>query len=83
MKANTRGEHPSEKNPTPEHNTQVVPSTTTAVCVNSTNTVLLQTAKADVYNPTRPQSVTRIRILLDGGSQRSYVTKQIQEALAL
>ncbi len=70
MKANTKGEHPSEKNPTghpPELNPQsgaFVSSTTTAVCVNSTNTVLLQTAKADVYNPTKPESVTKIRILL-------------------
>lgn len=51
--------------------------------VNSINTVLLQTAKGDVYNPAKPQSVTKIRILLDSGSQHSYITKQVQEALAL
>lgn len=89
MKAHTKGEHHAEKNSTrhpPELNPlagSFVPSTMTAVWVNSTNTVLLQTAKADVYNLARPQSVTKISILLDVGSQRWYITKQVQKALAL
>ena len=45
--------------------------------------MLLQTARALVYNPTAPQSPQEIRMVLDAGSQRSYVTNRIKDALAL
>jgi len=60
----------------------LVPSTT-AMCADTTMAVLLQTARADVYSPMSPQSVMKVRVLLDNGSQRSYITNCIQQALAL
>ena len=50
---------------------------------SSVNTVLLQTAKATVYNPGNSHRNLTIGIILDGGSQRSYVTERIRDALNL
>ncbi len=57
--------------------------TTTAMCANAKTFVLLQTATVDVYNPLSPQSHVKVRVLLDSGSQRSYVTDRLQRSLAL
>ena len=46
-------------------------------------TVLLQTAWARVYNPSTPQPARELRILLDSGSQRSYITERAQRLLKL
>lgn len=58
---------------------------TTAVMhnVNANMPVLLQTARAHVYNVDDPQSTKEVRILLDSGSQRSYVAERIQKTLSL
>ena len=40
---------------------------------------LLQTAKATVYRPGKPHRRMTARIILDGGSQRSYVTERIKK----
>ena len=53
------------------------------MCVGSKNTVLLQAAKATVYNPGNSHRKMTIGIILDGGSQRSYVTERIRDALNL
>ena len=53
------------------------------MCVGTRNTVLLQTAKATVYNPGNSHRKMTIGIILDGGSQRSYVTERIRDALNL
>ena len=45
--------------------------------------VLLQTARACVYNTEQSQSAMEIRIILDSGSQRSYVTTRVKETLGL
>ena len=58
-------------------------SVNTCMCVGTKNTVLLQTAKAAVYNPGNGHRKMTIAIILDGGSQRSYVTERIQDALNL
>ena len=50
--------------------------TTTTMCTNNMTTLLLQTARADVYNPLTPQSLIKVRLLLDSGSQRSHVTNR-------
>jgi hypothetical protein len=44
---------------------------------------LLQTARATVYNPTQPEVQMRVRIVLDTGSQRSYVSSTVQNQLNL
>ena len=60
------------------------PSTTTGLyCVNSDTPVLLQTAQAYVHKPTSPACGVTIRLMLDGGSQRSYITERVREALGL
>ena len=50
---------------------------------SSVNTVLLQTGKATVYNPGNSHRKLTIGIILDGGSQRSYVTERVRDALNL
>ena len=82
--------------PTPTHSNTVTtsvldptapvfntPPTSTALYVDSSKSVLLQTAVAEAYNPTNPSSTVRIRIILDSGSQRSYLTKRIKNILGL
>ena len=45
--------------------------------------VLLQTARASVFQPHRPLLTTVVRIILDSGSQRSYITDMVRKNLAL
>ena len=47
-----------------------------------TQTVLLQTARAVAYDETG-SNVVPVRILLDNGSQRSYITEQLSAKLNL
>ena len=54
-----------------------------AFCMSSTQGVLLQTAQAVVFNPDNPQHSKRVRIVLDSGSQRSYITQRLQHELSL
>ena len=70
---------------TPTLNPEALPfgSTTTALCASETKTVLLQTARARVYNPSTPQPAIKLRVLLDSGSQRSYVTERARRLLKL
>lgn len=56
---------------------------TTAVCSTNTRSVLLQTARAVTYNPTFPDTRVELRILLDGGSQQSYMTERAAKKLNL
>ena len=46
-------------------------------------TVLLQTARAVIYNPVKPTRRMEIRILFDSGSQRSYLTERVRARLRL
>ena len=45
--------------------------------------VLLQTASVEVYNPTNPSLTIKLRLILDSGSQRSYLTEQVKNTLGL
>ena len=56
---------------------------TTSVYIDANTTVLLQTARALVYNPDMPQFPQEIRMVLDPGSQRSYVTNRVKDVLQL
>ena len=58
-------------------------STLTTLCSSYNQTVLLQTARAKVYNPSSPHQVTELCVLLDSGSQRSYITERAQRLLRL
>uniref|UniRef100_A0A1X7TZM9 Uncharacterized protein n=1 Tax=Amphimedon queenslandica TaxID=400682 RepID=A0A1X7TZM9_AMPQE len=46
-------------------------------------TIMLQTAQATVYNIREPEHRARVRIILDSGSQRSYVTDRVKTTLRL
>ena len=59
------------------------PAASTTMYVNASKTVLLQTARASVYNPQDPQLSLRIRAVLDAGSQRSYITRNVRNLLRL
>lgn len=59
------------------------PVTTAALCSSDEMVVLLQTARTYVYSPMRPQSRMEVRVLMDGGSQLSYVTNRVKGALSL
>ncbi len=54
----------------------------TSLWVNSGRTVLLQTAQAKAFNPVSPHQSRRVRIVLDSGSQRSYVTEHVARELS-
>ena len=52
-------------------------SSTTAATVDSGGAILLQTAKAILMHPESPEQQTAARIVLAGGSQRSYMTSAV------
>ena len=57
--------------------------TSTALLTEANGTVLLQTAIADIYGPHNPQATLKVRMVLDSGSQRSYITTRARKALGL
>ena len=68
----------------PQQGLTVQPGTNTVVCYsNSSTPVLLQTAQATVYNPQRPECKVKARIILDSGSQRTYLTDNLKNILQL
>ncbi len=56
--------------------------TTIASTTTRNRKVLLQTAKTTAFNNGKPEGVP-VRILFDSGSQRSYVTEELQRKLKL
>ena len=53
------------------------------MCAGSGTVILLQTALADVNNTENPSLVQKVRIVMDCGSQRSCLTKQVKDNLSL
>ena len=45
--------------------------------------IILQTAVAEVYNPTDRNQRRKVRVILDGGSQHSYLSEQARRDLRL
>ena len=76
---------PTNSNPTGMNPTASVfkPPTSTALCTSSNQAILLQTAQTTVCNPNEPQLAKHVRLILDGGSQRSYITEELKKALHL
>ena len=52
------------------------------VLISSGEMVLMQTAKSEIKNPTNAKS-NIVRILLDSGSQRTYITEELANKLQL
>ena len=61
----------------------VSPLTSTSLYLAYSRVVLLQTAMAEVYNPIDSSSTQKLRIILDNGSQRSYLTDRVNNSLKL
>ena len=55
----------------------------TALYVNASTPILLQTTKAVIYRPDQPTEKFLARLILDSGSQRSYVTTKVKNELKL
>ena len=80
-----RGDHAADTVPLLDPNTPTFsPTTTTStLCSTQGKVILLQTARTVAYNPHRPKLTTRVRILFDSGSQRSYLTERAVKQLQL
>ena len=52
------------------------------VLISSGETVLMQTAKTDIRNPMTSMTQT-VRMLLDTGSHRTYITESLAKTLNL
>ena len=57
--------------------------TTSTLCSDDRKMILLRTARAHIHNPSDPHRTLEVRLLLDGGSQRSYITDRVRKFLAL
>lgn len=93
-----RDQAPPSVNQTPPSANQTLPSQQTSTlspdappfsatsnnfCAGSVNSVLLQTAKARIYNVSAPHRSAELRLLLDSGSQRSYLSERARRRLEL
>ena len=59
------------------------PSSSASLCAGSNKVVFLQTALAEISNPRDPSRVLNARIVMDGGSQKSYLTQRVKQFLSL
>ena len=53
------------------------------MCIGTKITVLLRIAKAVIHSPDNPDQKVSVGVFVDGGSQRSYVTEGIRNAMKL
>ena len=85
--ASSRDESATDQQPTlnagaPSFQSQDSRSTT-SLWVRLDQAVLLQTVQTLAFNPEVPQKSQQVRIVLDCGSQRSYVTERLMKELSL
>ena len=59
----------------------ISPPTSTSLYLACSRAVLLQTAMAEVYNPIDSSSTQKLRVILDNGSQRYYLTNRMKNSL--
>ena len=57
--------------------------TTSTLCSGSHQSIFLQTARAVVHRPSESNVSLEVRLVLDGGSQRSYVSQHVCDVLDL
>ena len=58
-------------------------ATANNLCAGKVQSVLLQTARAHIYGASNPRRSIEVRLLLDSGSQRSYLSKRASDSLEL
>ena len=64
-------------------NPDATPYTTATLCSDKLQAVFLQTARAVIHNPSTPHVSLEVCLLLDCGSQKSYISEQARELLHL
>ena len=69
--------------PIPGSNATAARASTLSLYVDYRTPVLLQTAKATLHHPDNPSLMLEARIILDSGSQRSYITNKLKDDLSL
>ena len=67
----------------PQAHAFISPPTSISLYLACSKAVLLQTAMAEVYNPIDSSSTQKLRVILDNGSQRSYLTNKMKNSLKL
>ncbi|CAB4004998.1 Hypothetical predicted protein [Paramuricea clavata] len=58
-------------------------TTSQTMYVGTRTSILLQTAKVNIYNPGMQENRVNARLILDSGSQRSFVTTRVKNQLNL
>ena len=58
-------------------------TTTSSMYAGTSSGVLLQTVRMLICNPNGLQSPLEVRVILDSGGQKSYITRQAQDTLSL
>ena len=66
-----------------EPGTKIDSRTPSLVCSIHGKAILLQTARAVIFNPMKPKQTLKVRFLFDSGSQRSYMTDRVMKLLQL
>ena len=57
--------------------------TSSNICSSHSQAVLLQTARVTIHNPDLTDTSLEVRLLFDGGSQKSYLSKRARDLLNL
>ena len=75
----------AKKPPAPNEDAGSRDQSDSTVChTTMSNCILLQTARATIYNPDNPDGTkVKARLILDGGSQCSYVSSKLRETIGL
>ena len=74
---------PTQKKLDPEAPPYKQPEPTTTCCASASNAILLEIAKAIAFNLEQPSRNITMHILMDCGSQCSYITEQACRKLRL
>ena len=67
----------------PPNQTDTSTETSGTLWTFSNNEVLLQTAEVSLFNPNSPEDCVKALVVLDTGSQRSYLTDRMKNLLSL
>ena len=81
----------SQPQPSPSSNASLNPGAapfqssqpTSTLCSGSRQAVFLQTARAVIHHPFKPHVSLEVRLILDGGSQKSYISQRVCDVLNL
>ena len=82
-KTSSSTSNPPRSSLNPEAPTYAPSVSDPALWTYSSKRVLLQTATAIAFNPDNPSKTSRVRIVLDTGSQNSYVIDNVRNQLSL